>query len=138
MASLVIAARAGWRHAFNMKIQRDGRRTFMIEVVRFWLGENGKLLILLVSLTTIAILCLVWLSRQYAAPGVYEEAELVRFGGRSFYDGDHLLVVVRTQDGRVWTLRANAPDVLYCHAGSRIRLVRHGTGLTLAEPSCAP
>ena len=62
-----------------MKIERDGGPGFTIDVVRFWLFENGKLLLALAGLTAAAIRGLSWLGRQYTGPGVYEEAELVRF-----------------------------------------------------------
>jgi hypothetical protein len=119
-----------------MKIPRDGGRAFAIDVVRFWLEENGKLLLFLIGLAGVGILGLQFLTGPYAVPGVEEQAEVVRFGAHGDYDGDHLLVVVRTQDGSVRTLGASPGDIFYCHPGSRIRLIRHGTVLTIEGPAC--
>jgi hypothetical protein len=119
-----------------MKIPHDGGRAFAIDVARFWLEENGKVLLLLFGLTVIVIVGLAFLTRQYTVPGVEEQAEVVRFGAHGDYDGDHLLVVVRTQDGSVRTVGASPGDIFYCHPGSRIRLIRHGTALTVEGPAC--
>jgi hypothetical protein len=121
-----------------MKIARDGNWTFAIDVARFWLGENGKLLILLLGLTILSILGLQFLTRQYAGPGVYEEAEVVRFGGAGSSIGGRYLVVVRIADNSLRTLRANVQDIIHCHVGGRIRLVRHGAAYAVNGPSCAP
>jgi hypothetical protein len=136
MERLVIADAPRSRHAFAMKIPRDGGQAFAIQVVRFWLAENGKLLLFLVGLTGITILGLLWLSRQYAVPGVYEEAEVVRFGGVAGEEGDRLLIVVRIRDGSLRTLRANPQDVVHCHVESRIRLVRHGAAFAVSGAAC--
>jgi len=119
-----------------MTIPRDGGRAFAIEAIGVRLAENGKLVLFLIGLTGIGILSLFYLTRPYAVPGVEEQAEIVRFGAHGDYDGDHLLVVVRTQDGSLRTIGASPGDVRYCHPGGRIRLVRHGVALSVDGPAC--
>ncbi|MBV9881596.1 MAG: hypothetical protein JO276_01150 [Sphingomonadaceae bacterium] len=123
-----------------MKIPQDGNRAFAIDVARFWLAENGKLLFLLLGLAVASLLGLRFLSRQYADPGVYVEAEVVRFGAVVSTGGASwpvVPVVVRMDDNSLRTLRADVQDVVRCHAGDRIRLVRHGAAYAVSGPACA-
>jgi hypothetical protein len=107
-----------------------------MDVTRMWLGDNRWMLICLLGLTTLLVGAALYVTRQYALPGEYEDAEVLRFGGIGSRVRDHLIVVVRMRNGEIWTLQTNLQDVLYCHAGSRIRLVRHGTLVIVDGPAC--
>ena len=113
-----------------------------IEKLRYVLLDNRMILGLVATFLVIAGLFAAagsWFVSVEARPIIREEGEIVRFGpGQSRLASDILVVVVRTKDGRLQTLRGTQANLLRCRAGDRIRLIRHGNILHVASPACAP
>jgi len=117
---------------------RSRDRTFRdaLAQLRFLLRENLGLLLLMTFLMLAFVASGIWVTGQLSGPRTEEFGQVVRFGAYGREDGDRLLVIVRTGQGQVQQLHADAPSLLRCHAGSRIRLVRRGAVLTVSPRGC--
>jgi hypothetical protein len=119
-------------------------RESSIEKLRYALLDNRALIGLVVTFFAIGGLiaaAVLWANRQTALPAKQEQGEIVRFGISEVARGRPerpVIVVVRTEDGRVQTLSTRGEALSYCHVGDRIRLVRHGRILAMTSRACAP
>lgn len=64
------------------------------------------------------------------------EAEVLRFGIRADYDGNHPLVIVRLADGSTRQLQTSAAQLRECSRGSRIFLLQRGQSYRVALNGC--
>ena len=103
---------------------------------RWWLGREWKAVLLLVGLSGL-VLGLAWyLVGQVQRPSQAEAGVIMRFGTTADYDGDHPIVTVRTDDGRLHQLSVGRGPLLGCRRGDRIALLRRGTLVTVAAAGC--
>ena len=71
-----------------------------------------------------------------AGPSGAEQAQIVRFGSYANELGNQPTVIVRTEDGRQYTLMASAGMLRQCQVGKRIRLVRTAHRLRVDPRGC--
>ena len=127
-----------------MAPRRQNFRESPIEKLRYALLDKGGLIAFFVAFLAVAGLVAVvvpWVNRDMALPATQEQGEIVRFGIREVARGfpeQPVIVVVRTEDGRLQTLSARGDSLSDCRVGGRIRLVRHGRVLVVRSPACPP
>ena len=115
-----------------------------IEKLRYALLDNRALIGLVVTFLAVAGLiaaAVQWGNREMALPAKQEHGEIVRFGINEVARGRPerpVILVVRTEDGRLQTLSTRSEALSHCHVGDRIRLVRHGRILAVTSRACAP
>ena len=117
------------------------RRETWSERLRYALSEKHRVALVILYFVLIAGSTIAVKScyrRQYALPATWEHGVILRFGAMQSPEGDHILVVVRAENGIIATLAADTTALLQCHVGSRIWLVRHGGLLEVGAHACAP
>ena len=75
-------------------------------------------------------------SYKYAGPSGAAQGEIVRFGSYANELGNQPTAIVRTEDGRQYTLMASAGMLRQCQVGKRIRLVRTAHQLRVDPRGC--
>ena len=99
------------------------RRAIVAE--RWHTLRNAKGAILLaVTLVGLLVAYTVLRTWEYGEPPVGAGGEIVRFGSRADYDGDHPVVVVRLSDGSTRELSASAATLRGCRVGDRLPLIQ--------------
>lgn len=73
---------------------------------------------------------------KYAGPSGAEQGQIVRFGSYANELGNQPTVLVRTEDGRQYTLMASAGMLRQCQVGKRIRLVKTAHRLRVDPRGC--
>jgi hypothetical protein len=107
-----------------------------LETVRYWLGDYGRALLLVLGLAAFFVAVGIYATGFYAQAATEEVGDVVGFGAYATETGARPAVRVRLESGRVVQLQTDEARTRACRAGSRIRLVRRGNLLTVHPRGC--
>ena len=137
-SSVAIADSLALPHDPTMKRRQDRTLRDKMAELGSLLRENISVVILIFGLAAAFFAAQTWMTGQYSGARTEEAGEVIRFGNYENDTGGGPIVFVRTANGQIQGLVAHPASLADCRTGSRIRLVRRGSVMTVALRGCVP